>query len=311
MDRLVKYFSQYLGNYPMAATVGAEVETQFVEGRDALSPITLQTSQAIFRELVENGEWEIAARKGGLITELCRNGSKVLYELSRANIELSERPLAADKIIAATRRDLGCIYEAANRYGARPCAFPILREDKTVQPPYLPPSPEDLFAIPDERDAAWLELDGRAALSFLTICSAVQFTIDVPLSSAIPALNALGEALPDFLRDYPQDELWTHYIRESKAGYQRLRYGGPLYFSDLEDYCRRLAEHQVVCGTNLVPLAEVQDLNIPLFLRSVWWYFRLRRYGPRLCIEVRPLPRSSDERLEGQLESVLSVMSAC
>jgi hypothetical protein len=68
----------------------------------------------------------------------------------------------------------------------------------------------------------------------------------------------------------------------------------------------------VIRGTTLVPFAEVKEGMTPegltLFLRSIWWYFRLRRYGPQLCVEVRPLPRLSDHDLQNQLDFVLAIM---
>lgn len=310
MERLIRYFSEGAGNYSTAETVGIEVETQFIEGEDVLTPITLETSQKMLRDMADNEGWRVSARKGDLITELQRGDDKVLYELSRANIELSQGPLGAKEVVKAARRNLETMYASALRSGARPYPFPILQKCGVARPACLLPAPESLLVIPDERDRTWLELDGEEALSLLTLCSAVQFTVDVPLDSAIPMLNSLGGSIAEFLSDYPQDELWRRYIRESKAGYSETRYGGPLQFNDLRDYCRELSGHQVVNGTSLLPFPEIQHLNVELFLRSVWWYFRLRRYGPKLCVEVRPLPRSSDELLESQLEFVLDVISS-
>ena len=36
---------------------------------------------------------------------------------------------------------------------------------------------------------------------------------------------------------------------------------------------------------------------IDLFLRSVWWHYRLRRYGDTLALETRPFARRGDEAL--------------
>ena len=167
---------------------------------------------------------------------------------------------------------------------------------------------EELLIIPDERDATWLELDGRGALELLARTSAVQFTISVPFSEAVGYLNKLGENIGKFLKDYPQEENWRRYIKESKASYHAMRYGGPLFFKNIEDYCVQLAKHDVVVGTKLIPLGQVTNLDIPLYLRSIWWHFRLRRYGNTLCVEVRPLPRSNSRKFQDQFDFVMSIL---
>lgn len=88
-----------------------------------------------------------------------------------------------------------------------------------------------------------------------------------------------------------------------------MRYGGPLFFKDIEDYCAQLAKHDVVVDSKLIPLNQVIDLDIPLYLRSIWWYFRLRRYGNTLCIEVRPLPRRSNRKFKEQFDFVMGILS--
>ena len=102
--------------------------------------------------------------------------------------------------------------------------------------------------------------------------------------------------------------MWRAYIAESKANYRSDRYGGPLQFESILDYCMRLSKHDVVQGATLVPFDAVGEIDIPLYLRSIWWYFRLKRYGKALCVEVRPLPRRADELLQSQLEKVFDLM---
>ncbi|PJA94336.1 MAG: hypothetical protein CO133_00115, partial [Candidatus Komeilibacteria bacterium CG_4_9_14_3_um_filter_37_5] len=155
--------------------------------------------------------------------------------------------------------------------------------------------------IPDERDAIWLELDGRTALAPLARIASVQFTISVSPNNAINILNKLSSCLDIFLQDYPQDQVWKRYIRDSAAKYRSDRYGGPLAFSSLGDYCCSLIQHDVVQGSHLVPFAKVSHIDIPLYLRSIWWYFRLKRYGNSLCIEVRPMARKEDKEILRQL----------
>ena len=110
--------------------------------------------------------------------------------------------------------------------------------------------------------------------------------------------------------DYPQDTVWKKYVADSSAGYLPNRYGGPLTFESLKDYCKALVRHNVVQGTRLVPFVNVDNLDIPLYLRSIWWYFRLKRYKDALCIEVRPMARLADEQIKNQLEMVIGIVRA-
>ena len=166
------------------------------------------------------------------------------------------------------------------------------------------------LALPDDRDATWLELDGKAALSPLARISAVQFTLDIDLDSAIRVLNRFLGSRELLLATYPQDDIWREYVRSSAAGYREDRYGGPSQFGSLEHYCSELASHSVVHGPALVPFDQAliwSNEDISLFIRSIWWYFRLRRYGWNLCVEVRPLARRRDDELPIQLEQVCEI----
>lgn len=296
MEKLVKYFTENAVSCALGESIGIEVETQFFDSDG--EPISVETSQSIIRELVSKHDWVVAKTKGQLITEIeSPDGDRILYELGRHNIELSTAPLPQDQLIGRARNQLGLLYAVAARFGSTPSFEPVFETN------------ENLLVIPDERDAIWLKLDGRDALNLLARCSAVQFTIDVAPEKAIQCLNKLGASINRFLHDYPQDLLWRRYIAESKAGYDPLRYGGPLMFRDLKDYCLQLMKQKVVVGPKLAPFNEVQNLDISLFLRSVWWYFRLKRYGIKLCIEVRPLARRNDEALEAQLQLVMGILS--
>jgi len=278
--------------------VGMEVETQFVDGSG--NPINLDTSQAIFWSMVRDEGWSIETAKANLITGLKnKNGFRLFYELGRHNIEISSPPMNPRGLVSSVREELDVFYYVASKCGGYPFFSPVL--DTNV----------DLLVIPDERDAAWLEIDGRSALNLLTRCSSVQFTIDVPRDMAISCLNRLGRRIDEFLAVFPQDRLWKQYISESKAGYRVDRYGGPLKFIDIEDYCDELARHDVVQNGSLVPFSRAQNVDIPLFLRSVWWHFRLKRFTSNsfnLCIEVRPLPRLSDDKFQDQLDFVMGVL---
>lgn len=44
-----------------------------------------------------------------------------------------------------------------------------------------------------------------------------------------------------------------------------------------------------------LPPEQAPDLDPNLFLRSVWWDYRLRRFGDSLAVEMRPFGRCPDE----------------
>lgn len=295
-DRLATYFQDGIQPLPKdGRTVGVEIETMFLNARG--KPISHEVSQQIFRALCANG-WRVVTQKGNLVTEVQKGGHRILYELGRHNLELSVAPsaLVSELVEPSWQEPLQELYRAARSENVFPMHAPVLETD------------ENLLVIPDERDATWLKLDGAEALKELARCSSVQFSIDVTLAEAIPTLNRLGQALGTFLTDYPQETLWRRYIAISKAGYRADRYGGPVIFRDLEDYCARLAEQPIVTPEGLVSQDASETYDINLFLRSVWWYFRLRRSPSRLYIEVRPISRRLDTDIPHTLRQVVEIM---
>jgi len=295
MQKLISYFTDGITSQTLQ-TIGAEVETQFVD-KDGKA-VQTQTSQQMLRYLAENG-WKVDCRKGNLITTIVdQDGNKIFYELGRHNMEVSTAASTSACVLDVTRKCLAQLYESARQFGAEPFFAPILDSE------------EDLLVIPDERDAIWLKLDGRGALAPLARTSSVQFTISVSPQEAMKILNKFGEVIGSFLVDFPQDAVWKRYIVDSSAKYLSNRYGGPLAFESLEDYCQALAQHDVVQGARLVPFQDVSNLEVSLYLRSIWWYFRLKRYGNALCVEVRPMARRADEQLQHQLDKVLAVVCA-
>lgn len=292
---LERYFTQNRVKTRGPWLVGAEIETSFQDGDGR--PITLSTAQAIFRSLAES-DWKVSEQKGSLITKLAHPaGGALLFELGRQNLEIATDPAAAADIVRHTRSMLDELYEVAALHGAFPRFEPLF------------PTGEDLLVVPDGRDQTWLDVDGRTALRPLAAISAVQYTVDVPPEKALLCINGLLGRISAFRADYPQEGTWREYIRSSKAGYRTDRYGGPDRFEDVRDYCRKLLRHDVVTPEGLKPHSAVRDLDIPLFIRSVWWYFRLRRYGDALAVEVRPLARRADEKLDAQLAFVLDAMN--
>ena len=292
MQKLIGYFTEGITSSTLQ-TVGMEIETQFVDKNG--DPIPTRKSQEMFLYLAQR-QWSFEWSKGNRITKLTdSDGNQISYELGRHNIEISTIASTPENVLKVAKKCLGQLYQAAEVVYAKPCFVPILYGS------------EDLLMIPDERDAIWLELDGREALAPLARTSSVQFTISVDPKEAVRILNHLNRNLYRFLDDYPQEEIWKQYIAESKAGYLADRYGGPLHFDSINDYCQSLVKHDVVRGPKLVPFSQVTNLDIPLYLRSIWWYFRLKRYGDSLCIEVRPQSRKQDTQFYNQLRLVLTL----
>lgn len=293
MQKLINYFTDGINSRTLQ-TVGAEIETQFVD--ECGRAIQTQVSQQMLRWLTENG-WSVDCRKSNLITALVdQNGNKIFYELGRHNMEVSTTASTPKCVLDVANGCLAQLYDAACRFGAEPYFAPILKGN------------EDLLVIPDERDAIWLELDGRDALAPLARTSSVQFTVSVAPQEAVEILNKFGERITQFLADFPQDAVWKKYIMDSSAKYLSDRYGGPLAFGSLAEYCHALAQHDIVRGACLIPYQNVNDLDISLYLRSVWWHFRLKRYGNVLCVEVRPMARRGDDQFNLQLEKILQIV---
>lgn len=290
---LIKHFTSSL-NQEFRGWIGAEVETHFVDSVG--QPITTSCSQDIFKGLEKYG-WQVFATKGSLVTELRKGDAKILYDLGRQNIEISGEPATSDKLWDETMVLLHELYCSAEQCRAYPLFEPIVETS------------EDLLIIPDERDASWVRLDGKEALSLCAKTASVQFTIETNgPQHAIEVLNYLADKREEMLarNPYPQESMWRKYIATSLAGYRNDRYG-VVRPSSIEDYVEMLSRHCVVMNGKLIPFEEgVQDID--LFIRSVWWNFRLRRYNNRLCIEIRTLARRTDKDGQRDLDTVLSIL---
>lgn len=289
MQRLLSYFTDGITSRP-AGLIGMEVETSFVDkGGQAIS---FMVSQEILKGLLANPGWQVSATKGESISELRhQRGDAIRYELGRQNIEVATTPQSPSEIVNHSKLILEEIYAVAGRLGAYPHFAPILRSDG------------NLLAIPDKRDAIWVRMDGIQALNALANTASVHFVLDVAPDQAIRALNNLNARTDEFLRDFPQDANWRYYVANSLTSYEPTRYGGPFVFASLRDYCRQLNAHQAVGVGGLAPFCQT-TVAMPLFLRSIWWHFRLRRYNDTLCVEVRPNARYNDDSFAAQLQSV-------
>lgn len=277
MDRFIRHFAHGTQRTVTGAKIGVEVETIFVFA-DTGQPISQAVSNRMRRALAVGAP------------------AKVTYvgiDLSRATHELAIGPCADfDELMTRTEEGLRWLYGVARSVGATPHFAPSVQSAGSL-----------VDATTDPRDNLWVQLDGPAALEQLT-CASVQFTVDAHPGDAVALINELwrrGVHTIDFAEN---DRRWRNYIAMSRANYHPERYGGPSSFTtglgDLASYVEALCLHDVVMHrgrpTRLDPLAT-PDLDIDLFLRSVWWHYRLRRYRG-LCIEVRPFARRDDNRIE-------------
>jgi hypothetical protein len=268
---LFDYFKSASSSTVTGGRIGCEIETDFLDMTTG-APISRETNNAIIES---NG-----------LPKKC----VLMRELGVQKIELAVGPCRTfDELLQRAHDGLNHLYKVADQYNARPVFTPEIHWDGSL-----------LYATED-RDKLWVELDGSKSLEQLCRCSSVQFTVDVNPADAIDMINALWAAKIQE-RDYaPNNRRVQNYIKQSHAHYRTDRYGGPSHFKDLEDYVRKLAQHDVVMHkgqTVRLKPNKVPDLDIGLFIRSVWWHYRLRRYNDNLGIEIRPFSRRDDDCLE-------------
>lgn len=287
-----------VGLDPCSYRVGIEVETLFRGSNGGL--MTFRQSQGLFARLMQRGNWtpSSTAPCGSVVDIVDPENNRLKYDAGHANIELATSPAQLADILPSCRGCLHELYGAAARVEAAPYFGPIA------------PSEEDTLIALTPRDRSWLQVDGRDAFAPIARIASVQFTFGVPREKAIEWLNRLAGSLDEFIGGFPQHSIWRQYIEKSRAGYRPCRFGGPLRFGSFEEYCHELSKHHVIEVENsrLTPFGDIEDLDVPQFLRSVWWFFRLRRYGNELCIEIRPIGRWDDERIEWWLRRVAEIV---
>ncbi len=276
---LLTHFTKGTERTETGRYIGAEIETDFL--MEDGSPIPEEVTRDILR--AAEGQPSTFSYK---------------LELGRQKIECSfvAQP-NIHTLFHQMERGLNWLYKVAANYGAQPFFEPVVNWDG------------NLLYVQEERDEIWVQLDGRRALEHLCRCSSVQFTIDVNPEDAIQMINNLWcyqLPIPEYR---PNHEKWLSYLADTQANYRVDRYGGPPGFYDIDDYVRQLMMHDVVMhkGRSVqLKVDQVSDLNIDLFLRSIWWHYRLRRYENRLVVEIRPLPRQRDEDISEQWRLVAS-----
>lgn len=276
-DRILRWFCEGTQHTETASRIGVEIETDFVDqtGR----PGTASAALSILATL--EGRPPFCSHK---------------LELGRQKIEVAVSPQRSPEVLLERAHDaLEWLYGVAARHGVYPRFDPDFASD------------EELLLITNDRDERWAHLDGPLALEELCRCSSVQFTLDVNPNDAIARINSLWRSRLHEVDYETNVARWGKYLRASRAHHPPSRFAGPSGFSDLEEYSRILGEYPVLMqgeGASSAKPNDVDELDIDLFLRSVWWHHRLRRFGNTLALEVRPLSRRSDVELVEQWKRV-------
>lgn len=264
MDRITRHFTHGTQGTVTGAKIGMEIETIFISANTG-QPISQITSDSMRTALTSDAPARVAY---------------VGLDLSRATHELAIGPCSSfDELMERASKGLDWLYQIARSFGAVPHFAPTIATHGLL-----------LDAATDPRDDLWIQLDGPQALEQLT-CASVQFTVDAHPSDAVHIINKLWKKEVHTFDFAENDQRWRSYITTSRAGYDPLRYGGPSQFETgaggMASYVEALTLHDVVMHrgqpARLRPLS-IPDLDVDLFLRSVWWHYRLRRYSSSLCV---------------------------
>jgi hypothetical protein len=301
------YFESANRRTQAARRFGMEVETLFVDSEGA--PLDEQRSRAIFSELEARG-WTARGPEGDW--ELHRDGFTIKPEVGAGNIELitPPRPAVDPRILIDQTVDrLARIYDAAETCGARP-----------VFDGYDGHPGVDNILMCNERDEKWVGVDGAEALKSLCHIASVHLTVDLAGIDEAFELVARANAFARE-RDWPDSrttEVWSHYLQTSRVDYDPRRVGpAPESFSE---YLALLRSFRVVMDSNddgtlrrtgpdPPRLADVESTtDLPLFLGTVWLHTRLRVLNDQLALEVRTLPRRTDDQLVHDAEALLDAL---
>jgi len=286
MERLRAHFENAVCSYPSQRQIGLEIETLIIDSES--KPIDPLTSQNLMRRLANQYGWQIMEIKNGQIVKLQKHGFRLIYELGWSNFELISPAFGLDQdFLRKTRFILNMISQAAQDLKARALekSWDRFRSNTLM--------------MPDRRDEIWLALDGPALFGLGHIAS-IQFNID--LASIDEAMDWIKKLTGLYERkNWPfvhNFQIWRDYIANSTAKYEKSRYALPP--KTFEQYLKQLSELKVVMhqhnGTMQIaadpqPFSASPQVNIELFLRSVWWYFRLRVRNRKLVLEIRDIPR--------------------
>jgi hypothetical protein len=257
-------------------------------------------------KLVQKFFWNKNTETNKIITNIEKDGFNIIYELGWNLFELISPPYLLSerkKLIQNCEEKLQELYQCADKYGAKPIFEPF---DGFYN---------NTLIIPDKRDKIWLELDGPV-LKELGHIASIHYNLSLSSIAEgmelIKKINKLYQKLnipPKSVR-----RAWRKYIKNSWAKYEPDRYAAPP--ETFSQYCRKLSLFKVVMnkqGDELIreksiAFSALSTVNIDLFLRSVWWWTRLRKRNGKLILEIRGFPRQSDKKIRDNLKIIETLL---
>jgi hypothetical protein len=289
--------------------VGVEVETLFLSDDDR--PLTCAGGEAVFAELEKRG-WDPVEVEKNRGRELRRDAFSIKPEVGAGNLELISPPRLVgerEELVDDVLERLDQLYTAAGEVGARPL-FAEYDGHRDV----------DNILLDNQRDRRWMEVDGREALKVLGHIASVHVTVDLcSIDEGFALVRALNELARE--RGWPPDSVtstWQCYFERSRCDYAPRRFGDAPETYD--GYLELLRSFRVVVdrqsdGRLIVPEGKLHgfgdvepDVHLPTFLGTVWLNTRLRRIRDTLALEVRFIPRSTDDVLRTDIEAVLQCL---
>jgi len=289
MKRISGYFENAKTTPFDERKMGIETESLLIYKRSD-QPISFQTSQGIFSCLICDFGWEMRETKNGKVVKIEKGGFELFYELGWNNFELVTPVfhVCDDEIYSKNELLLAEINSAAQKFGAYVSNMSWDKDESNT------------LIIPDKRDEIWLDLDGNVLFGLGHI-ACIHFNID--LVSIDEGMDFISRLLPLYC-DYAwpaeaNKRIWQNYLRGSKAQYQDGRYGPPP--TSFAEYCNKIASYRIVMNVidgelkiadPQVEFSQCENLNLDMFLRSVWWWMRLRVRNGKLVLELREVSRT-------------------
>jgi len=279
---LIDYFKTALKEKEL---VFLRIETQFVTKNG--NPISKKEAQLIMSYLA-NGIWTIQkVSKTNEILSITNRDKDIIQWKNIHTFEVVTSLYSYENVVNISHSILHQLYKVAETVGAKPVFSPILVTDYKYTNLLI------------NQNSLFVQKNGPKALEELAKTASVKVYISVTdEKDGIRFINFLWKEVRNFLADFPQNRLWGKFIKNSKINYFPDRYGGPSTFHSLEDYCIKLLKH----STN-----DIYAENLETFLKSIWWHFQLVVHNDVLFVEINPLPRLRDTKLNEQLNKIIEI----
>jgi len=306
MKRIKDYFvnARTCQKYPRH--IGTEIETLIISIKDD-QPISQKISKKIMRRLVDEHGYTINEEENGLITKIGKNGYELFYELGWNNFEIISPAYPIENVDAMFSRNdkrLQELESVCQYFGAK---IIDTSWDNDLS---------NTLIMPDKRDEIWLKLDGQSLYGLGHIAS---IHLNIDLASIDEGMEWI-EKLNRYFKQvqWPPEKnrtIWEAYLKYSFANYEEDRYAQPP--ETFVEYCQKLSEYKVVMNRVNGELeiarpaqtfAETENVDLNLFLRSIWWWSRLRVRNGKLVLEIRDIPRTlGDKKAYSIVKEILSL----